>query len=212
MPPVLTLEVGELRFVVCLSKNERKKNNYRIYDFFNIDLAVFYENFSGETLMTSPYYNLKANEIINIDNIRFDKLLSSFKRVEYNEETMNRANFLMLELIKAYDLDNKRKEIINTAKEFSDWIMKNSKEEELPYSIRIINHLQIEKRLRKLKPTDFKDLFKITDNPDTPDEILVAVYLLLDEQLKADEYFSRLDKNKQDEFKNYPIYYFWDRV
>lgn len=120
---------------------------------------------------------------------------------------MIRANYFLLELIKAYDLQN-NPEIIRTASEFSDWIM-DATEAELPYKIRLLNKLQIVKRQRSLNAEERKLLYNLIIDPTSSNDILTAAYLLLGEQSLAKDHFEELDNQVQHEFKTYPIYHFW---
>lgn len=132
-------------------------------------------------------------------------LLPSFQSIERHDETMIRANYFLLELLEAYDKSNDKIEILNTAKDFSDWIMTAS-EEEIPYDIRLINKLQIVKLLMKsrsylglLSPLLVARMF------------LSAHIYYLDQKPIAELHFNNLDKDRQEEFKQFPIYHFWEK-
>ena len=88
--------------------------------------------------------------------------------------------------------------------------MATTTEEEIPYDVRLLNTLQIEKRQRALNIEEVKELFRIIENPKTCEDILVGSYLLLDQQAAAHLHFEKLDKQLQEEFKKYPIYHFWN--
>lgn len=208
LPCILLMPIGTLKFAVYLQKVEGSKGTYKMFDFFKTDLKVAYDNSNGDKLPISQYAILKANDFISVDNIRFDVLLPSFQKVKRHSETISKANCFLLDLLEAYDRSKERIEIINTARDFSDWIMAAT-EEELPYDIRLLNKLQIEKRLRPLNIDEVKKLFRIVESPNTREEILVGAYLLLDEQAAAEIHFEKLDKPIQEEFKKYPIYHFW---
>lgn len=208
LPPVLTLEVGNLRFVVCLFKNGDESDAYRISDFFTTELLCVYEDNEGEKLAISQFYNLRAKDFLEADNIRYDVLLPSFQKPERNKDTMTRANYLLLELLIAYDI-NPKPEMLTTAEAFSDWL-KTASEEELPYSIRALNDLQIKKRQRKLTNEEKKELYRLIETPGVGEETIVGVYLLLEQQTAAEIHFEKLPVAIQDEFKKYPIYHFWN--
>lgn len=209
LPPILSVDVENLKFVVYLQKVKDEKGTYRLFDFFKTDLALVYENSTGEKLPISQYAILHADDFIRVDNIRFDVLLPSFQKVKRHSETMTRANFFLLDLLEAYD-KHSNPEILKTAKAFSEWIMATTTEEEIPYDVRLLNTLQIEKRQRALNIEEVKELFRIIENPKTCEDILVGSYLLLDQQAAAHLHFEKLDKQLQEEFKKYPIYHFWN--
>lgn len=208
LPPVLTFEVGDLRFVVCLFKDENESDAYRISDFFTTELLCVYEGSNGEKLATSQFFNLSAKNFLEADNIRYDTLLPSFQKAERNKETMRLANSFLLELLIAYDI-NKKPEILTTATDFSDWIMTAS-EEELPFLIRILNDLQIKKRKRKLTEQEKRELYRLIEEPGIREEIIVGAHLLLDQHIAAEIHFEKLSVDSQNDFKKSPIYHFWN--
>lgn len=208
LSPIIMMEVGELHFIVCLLKDESQKGTYRFADFFHTEMLFVYENQTGEKLATSQFSLLRAENILKADNIRYDALLPSFQKVERHKETMTRANFFLLELLTAYDI-NQKSEILDTASAFSEWIMTAS-EEELPYSIRILNDLQIKKRQRQLTEEEKRELYRLIEMPDSTEETIVGAYLLLDQQTASELHFEKVQADIQNEFKKYPIYHFWN--
>ena len=209
LPSILSVPVGALKFMVFLQKVDGQKGTYRIFDFFKTDLELVYENLKGDKVQISRYALLHADDLANVDNVRFDALLPSFQKADHHDETFARANFFLLDLLTAYDEVGKS-EIINAAQDFSDWIM-TATEEELPYNIRLINKLQVIKRIRPLDIDEVKELFHIIETPNVQEDILVGVYLLLDQQSAAEIHFNRLDQSMQKEFPKYPIYHFWKK-
>lgn len=207
LPPVFTVDIAGLKFIVRAQKVEGKANTYRILDFFQAEISIIYESSDGNKLPISQFALLHASDIVNADNLRLDALLPSFQKIERHSELMIRANYFLLELIKAYDLQN-NPEIIRTASEFSDWIM-DATEAELPYKIRLLNKLQIVKRQRSLNAEERKLLYNLIIDPTSSNDILTAAYLLLGEQSLAKDHFEELDNQVQHEFKTYPIYHFW---
>lgn len=208
LPGILTVPIGNLKFLLCCQKVEGSKGTYRLFDFFKTDLTLVYENSNGDKLAISQYAILHSDDLIKTDNIRFDVLLPSFQKVERHSETMMRANFFLLDLLEAYDKSEGRSEIINTAEDFSDWLM-TATEEELPYDIRLINRLQTVKRMRALTIDEVKELFRIVESSNSKDDILVGAYLLLGQQPAAEVHFEKLSEPQQEEFRKCPIFHFW---
>lgn len=122
LPPIMTIDIGELKFIVCLRKIEGKDGTYSIFDFFKTEMSLVYENEAGEKLPISQYVILHADDLIKADNIRYDVLLPSFQNTAQHEETIIRSNFFLLELLEAYDKANSRTEFLSVARSFSDWI------------------------------------------------------------------------------------------
>jgi hypothetical protein len=69
--------------------------------------------------------------------------------------------------------------------------------------------LQIVRRERELNIDEIKQLCAITENPKMSEDTKVGAYLLLDNQIAAQIHFDSLDKDMQEDFKKYPIFYFW---
>lgn len=208
LPPILIMDIGKLEFIVCLQKVKGKDNTYNIFDFFNTELSLVYENESGEKMPTSQYAILHADDLIKADNIRYDVLLPSFQNAVQHKESIIRANYFLLELLEAYDKDNSKTEFLSVARSFSNWIF-DSNDETLPYDVKLLNKLQIEKRERALTMDEVKELFRIIETPGVREDVLVGAYLLLDQQIAAELHFEKFGKQLQEEFKKYPIFHFW---
>lgn len=208
LPPIMTIDIGELKFIICLQKIEGKEDTYNIFDFFRTEMSVAYENKAGEKMPISQYAILHADDLIKADNIRYDVLLPSFQNAKQHEETVARANFFLLELLEAYDKANSKVELLSTARSFSDWIFALN-DETLPYDVKLLNKLQIEKRERALTIDEVKELFRVVETPGVREDVLVGAYLLLDQQAAAELHFEKLDEQLKEEFMKYPIFHFW---
>jgi hypothetical protein len=117
----------------------------------------------------------------------------------------------MLKLLIAYDKVPERKELLQAADAFADWIM-GASDDEVLYGIRLLNKLQIEKRKNGLNKKQIKELYKYLETKDMSEDLLVGTYLLLDQQEAAELHFEKLEPQKQEEFKKYPIYHFWNNT
>lgn len=208
LPPIITINISQLKFIVCLQKIEGKEGTYNIFDFFKTEMSLVYENEAGEKLPISQYAILQADDLLKADNIRYDVLLPSFQNVVRHEETVIRANFFLLELLEAYDKSNSKVELLSVARAFSDWIFALN-DEILPYDVKLLNRLQIEKRERSLTIDEVKELYQVIEAPDAREAVLVGAYLLLEQQTAAELHFEKLDEGLQNEFKKYPIFHFW---
>lgn len=208
LPPILSVDIGDLKFIVCLQRVDGKNDTYQIFDFFKTEMSLVYEKENGDKRPISQYAILHADDLIKADNIRYDVLLPSFQKAEQHEETIMRANFFLLELLEAFDKDNTKVELLSTARSFSDWIF-DSDNEALPYEVKLLNKLQIEKRERPLTINEIKELFRVVETPNQREDILVGAYLLLDQQPAAEVHFEKLGSELQEEFKKYPIFHFW---
>lgn len=207
LPPVIVMDVGELKFIVHLQKIEGRDGTYNIFDFFKTEIPIVYENDAGEMLSISQYVILHADDLVKADNVRYETLLPSFQNTAQNEETIIRANFFLLELLKAYDKANSNTELLSVARAFSDWIF-SSNDETLPYEAKLLNKLQTEKRERALTKDETKQLLRVIETPGISEDLLVGAYLLLDQQAAAELHFERLDEQLQEKFIKHPIFHF----
>ena len=211
LPPIVTLSVDKLSFALCLKALKDTPTSYEMHDFFKTEMSVAYDGKGDEKLPVSQYSILHTKDFINLCNIRFDILLPSFQKPQKHYDTFNRANWFMLDLLDAYDkTESKRIDILSTAKQFDEWIL-TSTEEDLPYIVKELNHLQIVKRERKLIISELAELYKIVEDSTTNEDALVGAYLLLDQQAAAEIHFSKLTPEQQENFKTYPIYHFWNK-
>jgi len=212
LPPIIKLSVGELSFALYLKPTVDCETTYEIFDFFKTEIPIVYEGEGGEKLPVSQFSILHTDDFLNLNNIRFDILEPSFEKGEKHYDTINRANWFMLDLLCAFDKSNaKRTDILNAVKQFDEWIM-TSTEEDLPNTIKKLNHLQMVKRERKLNITELTELYSIIESNTASEEVLVGVYLLLDQQPIAEMHFLKLSPKQQENFKTYPIYHFWKEI
>lgn len=211
LPPVVCINVGKLRFAVCLNQCE-EKGTYEMYDFFKTDLSVAFEdrNIVGKMLPISQFSILHEKDFLTLSNINFDVLLPSFQKVEHHQETFNRANLFLLDLLNAYDKakGTRREKILKACKDFSEWISE-APEDELDYQIKTLNKLQTIKRWRDFNIDEIGALYAMVENKDTREDCVVGAYLLLGQQQAAEIHFGKLSEEEQKNFKEYPIYHFW---
>lgn len=205
--PVQIFNIGELRFAICLTPDEKEEDTFYLSDFFKTEMLACIELESGETIAISQYFILKKSDLNNLDNIRFEVLLPSFQRIQKHVESINRANWFFLELLSAYD-ESQNQQLLETAHEFSIWLCDFSGEE-LSYAVKVLNKLQVIKRMRNFTIEEVRAVYSIIEDSTANDVILVGAYLLLDQQPLAEIHFERLDDTIKEEFKTYPIYHFW---
>lgn len=212
LAPVMLMKIGKLKFAVYLEKCEINGNiAYKIADFFRVDCSVVFDSDDGRKLPISQFAILHSKELLAIDNMDFDILLPSFQSVQYHDQTINRANWFLLDLLSAYDAaEGKRKiRLLETALKFSEWIVKSG-DHELDYSIRLLNRLQTLKRKRELSEEELGKLIELVEDADTSEECKVGAYLLLGYQSAAQAHFAKLGREEKSYFTSYPIYHFWN--
>ena len=202
---VMTL--GKFRFLLVFAKHEDDPKTYTIWDFFRTDLNIAYQDENGDYQRVSQYSILKADDYLNLANARYNVVLPSFLAFRDNSVNIDRLNWQLLELIKAYDKDP-RPELMDVMEAISEWLLDNLDDQELPYEVRLLNRLQVIKRQRDLNQSEMQKLNEIAQNPGERDDVLAGTYLLMGNPVLADIYLARLDENMRNEFLQYPIYKF----
>lgn len=207
LPEFVIFPIQNIEFLLYAKKINDAKGRYQFFDFFKIDYPLKCKNENGESFFTSQYALLREKELLKIANIQFEKLLPSFQKQEKNDDTINSAIGFLLQLLLAYDQNNEKKVILNTAKDFADWLISIS--DESFHDICLLNQLQTLKRFGPLNNTQIRQLYELIESSNQQEEILVGAYLLLDQQTPAEIHFSKLTEEEKTEFRKFPIYHFW---
>lgn len=208
LPSVCIINIGDLKFLLLFKKCEEENGGYYIFDYFRSDIRLAYENEDGDKVDVSQYSLLKADNLRDIQNIRPDVLLPSFEKINNDEKYIN-ANYFLLELLKAYDKSgDTRKDLLKVADDFSVWLL-NAPEQCITHQIKLINRYQVIKRERALNADELTELWEIADSNSSTEFYKFGAFLLLDQQIPAKKYFSKLDKETQEEFKTYPIFRYY---
>ncbi len=207
--PVLPLKIADFKFMLAFIRVEGKEDTYNIYDFFKTKYHVRYKDKDGNEFDMSQFAILKTDDYLEITNIRFDALLPSYQLIKDSNQKYLKANFVLLDLLTAYDACGGSKPILlKTAGDFADWLME-ADEKYLHYYIRCLNRLQVIRRQREFTLDENKELCTITESSSTCEDALVGAYLLLDNQIAAKLHYENLEPEIKESFKKYPIYHFW---
>lgn len=210
--PIISVKlfnIGHLKFIICIKKE--KNGKYQLLDFFKEEFLVEIKTKNGKFFQISQYLLLKKEDLYLANNIKYNVLLSSFKKIKRYKETIGLINNFLLNLILAYD-KTKKEDLILTAKEFSKWISSEFTEEELSYSIKILNNFQIIKRLRNLTEQEKEKIYEILEDKNINNEIRFGSYVLLGQKAIAKRYFEKLGEERKKEFINYPLYNLWKEL
>ncbi|MEQ0488789.1 DUF4365 domain-containing protein [Anaerococcus murdochii] len=210
--PVSYVCVGGLKFYLYFEET-KTKNEYKVYNFFDKYLPATYceKDNKDNSYDVSQFVILNKNDFLTASNINFDKVISDFKIIKHNSMTFSTANYYILELLAAADIaEGKRKEIILEAcKDFALWI-KEAPDDELEDEIKTMNLLQVYKRQRDLTDEEKDELYKILENNSNNKQYMVGAYLLLGQQRQAERFFNKMSKDERNNFKEFPIYHFWN--
>lgn len=123
---------------------ELEDGKYKIENFADsiADCKSHYAD--GEFFDTSKYTILREKGFIKISNLRFDKMEAEIFSIE-NRGHLVRVNLLMLEMIRAYDV-NKNDAIIQSTIRIGIWLIDKDNDADLA----VLNVYQCYYRIRKL--------------------------------------------------------------
>lgn len=208
LPLVVRMELtaGKIALVFQHCDNP---NTYTISDFFKTPIMMCVD-VDGKKQPVSQYALLRKEDFLELSNLDLSVLLSSYQEIDGNQHLYERANFTLLELLTAYDVDENRKELLNSAKGFAEWLCSvGSDSTSLPHEVTELNRLQVVKRERALNKDEIKYLCSLVEEANQREDIKVGAYLLLDNQAAAEIHFEQVPQDYQNEFMTYPIFKFW---
>lgn len=202
------IKIGNCSIAVLAQKN--KNEELRIYNYFaelkdiiSIVIAKEGEKPSTEN-RTSPYFVMSAEDILKFSNFNAEVVFDSINIIQNFENQSDYINAFMLELLKAYDKDNKRKDILGLAERINNLLIQNE--------ISITNQLnkfQIIKRKRDFKQDERNILIDLRNNLEKDDSFnknQCGIAILLENKNDYEFYYNAMDKETQKEFDTYPIF------
>lgn len=202
------IKIGNCSIAVLAQKN--KNEELRIYNYFaelkdiiSIVIAKEGEKPSTEN-RTSPYFVMSAEDILKFSNFNAEVVFDSINVIQNFENQSDYINAFMLELLKAYDKDNKRKDILGLAERINNLLIQNE--------ISITNQLnkfQIIKRKRDFKQDERNILIDLRNNLEKDDSFnknQCGIAILLENKNDYEFYYNAMDKETQKEFDTYPIF------
>lgn len=200
------VEINVANITIRLAAIKQQDSRYTLYDFFspNIGAKAEQRNQYGDVRILSVFSTLEITDYVKLANIDCRVVLNSYKDLEDYDYIFDLAVNDMLRILSAYDITSKKK-LLQLAFNLSDWILEKS-EDNVPYEIKMLNHLQIIKRKREYNQKEINQLIELSENPDT--QIKIGANILLDDVTKAKVYLSRLSEEEQESIKAFPIYNF----
>ncbi len=193
----------KIAFIALVDENK----NIKVYNYFS-DLSnvvkVFYYDENEKEILVSPYINMSKKNLLEYSNVDIDIIKETFNSLDSKEETIERYNLWMLEVIKAYDESNNIKFL-----ELADYINERILEHR-DNAVDVINKMQIVKRKRAL---NYKEKDLIYDLKDAEDDLIIqcGIAILLDNKSDYERFFSKLSENEKNAFKEFPIYNLLDK-
>lgn len=195
--------------VIWIWAKRQSDGMYSIDSFFKLhQIALFAEHDVDlkKPIQTSQFVLFDKNGLIHISNMDYEMVYSDISQVPPSPEYCTRVNFLVLDMIGAYDEQAKHDEkLLDLAEKICDWL-KNIESMVEP-ELLLLNKLQITKRRRTLSICEIIELAKLTESK-YPPATRCGAYLLMGADKEAQECFDELPPTTQEEFLKYPICHF----
>lgn len=202
---IVYFNFGGLHLImICL---KQKDGVYKLWDYFDkhIDVYAFSEN--QERFVASQYSIMKADDFLTVDNLRLQSIIDDFRRIKPQECIVENGNMILLEMLKAYDHEEKP-ELLNAVKQMHSWL--EAAGEYINSEVMLINHFQIIRRERELTFAERRELYKLIDSSDNI-TYKIGALILLNEQDEAERLLSKISLEDKETFMSYPIFKFYTK-
>ena len=195
--------------VIWIWANRQSDGMYSIDSFFKLhQIALFTEDDINlkNPIQTSQFVLFDKKGLVHISNMDYERVYSDISQTPPSPEYCAKVNFLVLDMIGAYDEQTKHDErLLDLAEKICDWL--RSIEAMIDPEILLLNKLQITKRRRTLSMSEIVDLAKLTESK-YPPATRCGAYLLMDADKEAQKCFDEIPPIEQVEFLKYPICHF----
>lgn len=197
------IDIYTFKIIFLTVKNANSFDTYNYFSDLKNFIKVFYFDSEQKEEAMSPYVNLTEEHILEASNFNTEIVKQSFTELDSTKEvTCEYIRNFVLTLLKAYDKDNTRTDILDLAYDLNELI-----KIEKTKVIDKINAYQILKRKRSLSEQEIDELYIIKDSNDDI-AVQVAISLLLDNKSDFNRYFNKLNIEEQELLKQFPIYHF----
>ena len=203
IPPVCTLDFANLKIVLAFHQNSDGK--YIVEDFFSSKMICMLDH--EEQYRTTPFCILQKDDYLYDSNLVLDRVIAGFKEFD-NEAHLEKLVLGILEIIKAYDEDKKREDLLEAAKDLCLWLSEKKPGDIIPR----INFLQCCRRQRSLNDSEIDELTEMLSSDAADDSIVAGIHILLDSKVVAKKYMDKLDGEKRKEFESFPIYRLYEQL
>ena len=195
--------------VIWIWANRHSDGMYSIDSFFKLhQIALFTEDDVDlkKPIQTSQFVLLDKKGLVHISNMDYERVYSDISQTPPSPEYCTKVNFLVLDMIGAYDEQTEHNDrLLDLAEKICDWL--RNIESMIDPEILLLNKLQITKRRRTLSVSEIVDLAKLTES-NYPPAIRCGAYLLMDADKEAQKCFDEFPPIAQEEFLKYPICHF----
>ena len=199
------LNMEELKLMVVAKRVAGE--TFEIENFFTADLGSVISDLNHKEYPSSRYVLLQRDHFLYGCNINYDDLYVDVIKVRMNPFHFHRVTLLILEMLKAYDI-NKDVKLLNVSERLAIWLLDNDSEENK--NIAVINLIQIKKRKGTITEEDIKSILNILAS-NIDDQCKAACWILLDMPDNAQKIIDTMDDDKKNTFERYPIYHLLEK-
>lgn len=201
------IKIGNCSIAIFVQKD--KENKLKVYNYFQdlkdvVSVAIVPDNEKPSIdNRTSPYLIMKAKDMLRFSNFNAEIIFNSFDIIQNFDKQSSYINGFMLELLTAYDEDNKRKDILDLAKRINDKLIKFEKT-----TTNELNKFQIIKRMQELNDKEKEYLMNLRltmPKDDCWNQNQCAIAILLDNKNDYECYYNRMNDEDKKLFDNFPI-------
>lgn len=203
----LNVIIGDKNILLLVFITEGEWKVYNLFDYKGIEsnFRIFANSLDStkQPVPHSIYIGLTVEMLLKASNLNVNNIKESILAVDYNlPETVELSTNFLLNIIKAYDKDKSRKDLLELAKEISQYLFAMGKGED----IYLINMMQVTKRVRGLTVDEIEQLIELRSSSKVNGELLCGVLILLESYSELKVNFRKLTSSQKDNFKNYPIF------
>ena len=203
--------LGKTIAIIFQSTDDR--HTYKLFDFFATTLPVSFKDEKGMWHETSQFDVLSDKDYLELENIDIKAVVNSYKGLEIDEYIADRINNTVLLLLRAYDNSgDKREDLLNGAKQLSDYLLSSCPDEYLEYGVRLINYSQCLKRIGNIDEKTQCALYDISDDGNQDLRVQISAKMLLEDFYSAKKLMCDLPNDELENIRNYPIYRYWNEV
>lgn len=198
------IEVSNIKLLLFMTADN--EGLITIEDCYNLNVSKKHKfNLSIDEkpsdIVCSHIVILKAADIVKSDNFNLNVVIESVTSIPFNSPYSEYVNYFVLELIKAYDMDNSLKDCLTAACKLSQWLGNN---EDNP--IYCINEYQTIKRERVLNEDEIQKLYQMRKSSENNNMIMCGINLLLENKSDYEYYLKKMSEQEQRDFRDFPIY------
>jgi len=203
---ILNQDRSFYEFIQCHIALERYKFDKITYRFVKL---------SPEEIEQSQKWNvLHTNRSIigHFSTEEIEKRVNKIVGLDPEEETLNQAEGVLIELLVSYDSDvKKEKKILELSRDLAEYIYRNRTDAQ-GKEYAFLNQMQIKIRLNTpIKNKEISKLKSYEKKKDDKNMVLGSAILLKDEEL-AKSVFESMTEDEKSIFTDFPIYRLWENA